>query len=139
MVWLCWPVARWLNGHLGPHDTVLITLREINYLIDPPTFLAMPNYEAVIPLPPGPDAAQNLARLRDQGITHLVVNGVTPGQAADGDMARLAGPLLNAGCLRQIGAVATPGLLRSRTLGLRAEGEALHYVYAVGGPDCRLP
>jgi len=126
-----WPLARWLNGHLGPADTVMLGLREIIYLVEPRVFYGHAAYQGLVPLGrPGLPPRTLYAMLRRQGISHFVVGRMNPGQNLDDtdapDAARQAAALIALGCAENIGSVLSPREYQSRILALGSNGLYRH-------------
>jgi hypothetical protein len=64
----------WINAHLGPHDRVLVTERQLVYHLDVPSFTASERYEYVVDLVPGSSNPHRfLDEIRRLGITHMLV------------------------------------------------------------------
>ncbi len=100
-----YPLAQWANQHLGPTDKILITARELSYLLNVPFFFAHGSTQnQVVMATADRDIARFWRQIRAQGITHLAGIGVV-----EADLERL-------GCAAKVASI--PLILReSRTLG----------------------
>jgi 4-amino-4-deoxy-L-arabinose transferase-like glycosyltransferase len=64
----------WINANLHQTDRILITERQIAYLIDVPTYGAFPRYQNLVNLRPGEsDSKRFFAEIRRLGITHVLM------------------------------------------------------------------
>ena len=92
-----YPPVPWINAHLKSSDRVLITTRQINYLIEVPTYYANAQVVGEIETrPENTDSRRFWTQLRRAGITHLLVEATQP--PPPGAQALTAG-LLERGCV----------------------------------------
>lgn len=140
-----YPVAQWLNAHLQPQDKILLSNRELIYLLDVPSLYISPSYDGRIQLsPPAPTAQEHLRQMRAQGVTHFVIGNLpkrtsAPRMDGGGMLEYTAATLIAAGCAEVSGTVVTPPLLQSRTLRLIATADyEAHLIIALRSDGCRL-
>lgn len=138
-----WPVARWINANLGAGDKIMLTMRELIYLIDAPTYYAHSMYQGlVMTAQVDPDPVTVFSQLRAQGITHLVAERRNPdfnfSQPRSIGTSAMGAALIAAGCAQTIAVIETPREYDSRTLRLHKDGNFVHHVLRIGGPDCHL-
>lgn len=140
-----YPLAQWLNTHLRPQDKVLLTNRELIYLLDIPNLYISPSYDGRIQLsPPQPAPQEHLRQMRAQGVTHFVIANLpeavnAPRKNEGGMLEHTAAALITAGCAEVAGTIVTPPLLQSRTLRLIATvGNETHLVVALHPDQCRI-
>ncbi|MCA1910243.1 MAG: glycosyltransferase family 39 protein [Magnetospirillum sp.] len=112
--------ARWLNAHLGADDKVILSKRELPYLLDIPYFYANNLYQAEVEVRgQDPDVERFWKQARRKGITHILTADARTAQYPSPDtnaLPWLAGRLLNLNCAEVLATTDEP-IFESRTLG----------------------
>lgn len=139
-----YPLVKWLNTHLNRDQKVLLSNRELIYLLDVPAFYLSSSYDGRIRLtPPMPTLDEYLGQLWAQGVTHIVVGNlpqalISPRSEGSSLLENATAALIAVGCAEVIGKVTTPPLLQSRTLRLTATTQnETHLIIALRPESCR--
>lgn len=112
-----YPVAVWVNRHLGPGDRLMTIPRHLNYYFDIPHLYTHPAFQAQVTITDdSTDVDRFRADLHRQGITHILVGGDVrqPGPASGYGF--LIGSLYRTGCARIVLDFSGP-YIGSRALG----------------------
>ena len=133
--------VRWLNVNLTDSDKVLFINRQLNYLIDVPSYYAHSSNEVLIDIRPNADnPGRYLRQLHDLGVTHILATASPKDRPATkqdilGD--GLWRVLLASGCAKEVARVPFYSI-RSRSLSAAGSVAGWQLVLRLGPPACVL-
>jgi hypothetical protein len=124
----------WINGSLGRNNKLLHYARELNYLFDVPYFFVHQVFQTELSNLMGSTPQDAWAGLQKQGITHVIINGVSETDAIAGWPAGKA--LVASGCAEPVHSVKY-NTVSSRTLPGYNSAPSMAVLLKLA-PDCRL-
>jgi 4-amino-4-deoxy-L-arabinose transferase-like glycosyltransferase len=133
------PVVPWINESLEPEDKLLLSERQLVYLLNVPLFYGHPHFQAEIDARPQADDHQQFWRdARRLGITHVLFRGTVERSAGDTDgLRRQILRLIAAGCAAPIQVFSTRNYA-SRTLQTLADPDLQFTLAALTPNSCGL-
>ncbi|OAN55026.1 hypothetical protein [Magnetospirillum moscoviense] len=97
-----YPLARWLNGHLGRDDKVMLSERQLSYHLNVPYYIASEILQARIDMRrSGADPAARWSQMRSLGITHIAGEEVPADGRPVSAWQQLTADLTAKGCARR--------------------------------------
>lgn len=133
--------VKWINDNLSDRSKLMFVNREMNYLIDIPSYFAHPATEIFVDIRPDANNPERYYRqLKALGITHILSTPTLMDRPATEMGLRGMGQwraLLAAGCVTEVTRIPYQ-TIRSRSLNIRGKSDEQQLIMKLGGLTCAV-